>query len=163
MSFINTGGIPPGSLTEVTTEAKWDLGKVVWSEDGNAYRYVQFADAVAVAVGHVMCYDAAQTNAYVVTNDRSGDEGSELAAGVAIAAVATNTTSPQYGFIQVSGYCATILGNDNDITAGTFISPHASVDGAAETLPTDKGETAFGVCLTNESGTSFDALLKGML
>ena len=160
MSFINTGGIPPGSLTDVTTEAKWDLGKVVFSEDGKGYRYVQFADAVAVAVGHVMTYDAAQANHYVVTNDRSDDEVSTICAGIAIAAVATNTTSPQYGFVQVSGYCDTVLG-DGDVAAGEFVVPHTA-DGQADTMADGEEEQVFGMCLTDD-GPNFDAILRGIL
>tara|TARA_Y100000592_G_C5233957_1_gene205203 strand:+ start:17 stop:505 length:489 start_codon:yes stop_codon:yes gene_type:complete len=160
---FSTNVIAPASYTEVDSSAKFSLGCLSFCDDGKAYRYVQFADSVAVTAGMVLCYEAAQANGYVVTPDRSSDENSVMAAGVAPAAVALNTTTPQYGWIQVSGYCAVVKGNDDDIAAGTWIMPHASADGCAETLATDNGEAAFGICLTAESGNVFDALLKGLI
>tara|TARA_R100000278_G_scaffold123275_1_gene112598 strand:- start:7706 stop:8185 length:480 start_codon:yes stop_codon:yes gene_type:complete len=159
MSFINTGGIPPGSLTDVTTEAKWDLGKVVWSEDGKGYRYVQFADAVAVLKGHVMCYDAAGNN--IVTNDVSEDADSNLAAGVALAAVATNTTSPQYGFVQVSGHCDTII-TDENVSDGDFLIP-GTADGAAHTMSAGEEHKVFAVASAADSGAVGAGWLRGIL
>ena len=162
--------ITPGAYTDSHATPKYNLGTISWANDGTAYRYVQVDDAVDLIVGHVVCYEGAEANGYVVTPDRDSDEASTLAAGVAVAIV--DVSANPYCWIQVSGYCATVLG-DGSVAAGEFVVPHASTDGAADTMiaNTDGSSTAhtehqaFGLCLTSDTGTPdvFDAILRGII
>tara|TARA_Y100001963_G_scaffold157872_1_gene255486 strand:- start:3593 stop:4078 length:486 start_codon:yes stop_codon:yes gene_type:complete len=161
MSFSSDRVVPHG-YGETSSTPKFNLGHVSWSDDGKAFRYVQFADGVATIVGHVMCYEAAQTNGYVVTNDRSSDDNSTLAAGVCMAVIDLNVTTPQYGWIQVSGYCANIS-TDGSVNAAESLVPHASVDGQADTMAAGAEDHVFAVALSTDTGNLTDGILRGML
>jgi hypothetical protein len=154
--------ITPGAYTDTHATPKYTLGTISWANDGTAYRYVKAAD-IDLAVGYVVCYEAAQANGYVVTADKSSDESSLLAAGVALGTV--DISEKPYCWVQVSGYCATVLG-DASVAAGDFVVPDhtGAVDGVADTMADGEEEQVFGLALTDDDGSShFDAILRGII
>lgn len=122
----NTGPLAKGVDTSVYTTAirpGLSLGMVAWGEDGKAYRYVKFVDAVTYAAGQVLTFASATT--WDVTNDRAG--GSAIAghgvAGVCLGVPAQN----EYGWIQIAGLVAV----NGTYSAGDFLKPHATSNGDA--------------------------------
>ena len=160
MSFSSDVVVPHG-YDETSSTPKFNLGQVSWSDDGKAFKYVQFADGIATIAGHVMCYDGAQINGYVVTNDRSDDDNSVLVAGVCMAVIDLNVTTPQYGWVQVSGYCANIS-TDGDVTEGQSLVPGA-VDGQADTMAAGAEDHVFAIALSTDTGNLTDGILRGIL
>jgi hypothetical protein len=156
---FSTNVIAPGAYSDVSTSADYNLGQLSICDDGKMYRYVQFADSVAVVAGSVVCYDGSASN--VVTPDVSADGNSDLCAGVAVAAVALNTTTPQYGWIQVSGYCSNIQ-TDTNVAAGDFLISGTG-DGVAHTMSAGEEHKVFAVADAEDSGSTGSGWLRGIL
>lgn len=117
------------NLNRCTAVAEHDLGETFYGRNGRVYRYVQFRDAVAYAVGHVVTL-ASNTQAWQVTNDRVG--GSSLAAHIPVGVVFQTPvpTQNQFGWVQVTGI-AQVLHQGAAIVTGDLLVADPTVDGAA--------------------------------
>lgn len=113
--------------TTGTEDPVASVGSIYW-QDGKAYKYVQFKDAVTYVAGHVLTW--ADATATSVTNDRSG--GSSVGnqpAGIALAVMTQN----YYGWMLVHGFYSAIVTNgDDDIAAGDQLIVATGTDGACD-------------------------------
>lgn len=143
--------LPATKLTDTSTSPEEELGRVRW-EGAKAYKYVRAEDA-AISIGQVVEYS--DTSGYEVTNDRSGGSSiGRVVAGVAIGAIA----DASYGWIQVHGRNTSVV-TDGGVSAGEGLVPHASTDGAADSV--ESGSTAvnteaqvFGYALAADGATT---------
>jgi hypothetical protein len=153
--------LPATKLTANDATAKEELGRVRW-EGGKAYRYILKEDATAIGVGDVV--EFSDTTGYEVTSDRSGGASiGRVVAGVAIGTI----TDDYYGWVQVSGRCATIK-TDGGVSAGDTLIPHASVDGRADTGTTASTVVItvgqkFAMALEADDGTTTAGTCAGMI
>jgi len=123
---------------------------------GNLYRYVQIKD-LATANGDVCCPDS--TDMTKATQDRSADAVSTICYGVAVGVI----TADYYGYIQVSGYHSAVL-TDGGVTIGQGLVPHATTDGAADSMVSASSPTAaefllaaqvFGQAITADTSAGY--------
>jgi hypothetical protein len=159
MAFSATSMVP-GAYTDSHATAEFNLGSLSVATDGTIYRYVEVKD-IDLVLGSVVCYDAAQANGYVVSADRSGDETSDLCAGVAVAAV--DISAAAFCWLQVSGYCATVR-TATGLAAGESIVPH-TVDEEGEGMAAGAEDHVFAMALTTAAGSPLvvDAILHGII
>lgn len=107
------------------TNARYTPGEVAFGRDGARYRYVQFVDAVAYAVGQVVTLASAD-GTWKVTNDRAG--GSSLGnvpVGVTLGAPAQN----QYGWVQIAGIAEAV--EHAAVAVGDILVVDTGTDGGA--------------------------------
>lgn len=171
MGWINYGHVL--EFTDTQTALIDGLGQLVYETTGRGtftttygnakvYRAVQFKDAVAYAAGHVVTF--ASANMQSVTNDRSGGSAITglLPAGVCVSAPAQNA----YGYVLVKGYTATCL-TDGSVSAGEGLIPHASTDGAADSVSATYAVTThnqvFGFAVSTDTVTNTDVIVNCQL
>lgn len=116
------------AFARCTTDAEYAVGERRWTKDGKQYMYVKFLDAVPYAAGQVVTRaNAAGTS---VTNDISG--GSSLGSIVEGVVVGVPTQN-QYGWVQRTGYYATVkTSGADDIAVGENLFVHGSTDGTCD-------------------------------
>ena len=145
----------PSTIDEATQRDDLTLGGVYFY-GGDAYRYVQFKDAVTYAAGHICTW--ANATGTAVTNDRAGgsDIGELKPAGIATGV----HTEDYYGFVQLTGV-ATLTG-DGSVAAGESVVPHATTDGGADTMAAGAEDHVLGVALADD-GPTFACALKNLI
>lgn len=145
--------------TDAHDEDRHGVGTEKCSPDGKTYRYVEFVDIDTLAGG--ICYPA-NTDVTQVTMDVAG--GSAIAAVAAgIVPVVIDISAAQYGWIQVGGVAAKVIG-DGAVAAGEAVIPDATANGTADTMAAGEEHLSFGTALEADAtdGTSivFACLLK---
>lgn len=143
------------------SSASYKLGDVVEGENGRAYRFVQFVDAVTYVKGHLVCRADTDADEWKVTNDRSG--GSMMAGlrPVGVVFQATVPTQNQYGFVQIAGV-ADILAGSAAIIAGDLLKPDSATDGAADECTEGTNEPCAVALATIPDTAVGKALLQNM-
>ncbi|KKN72288.1 hypothetical protein LCGC14_0412390 [marine sediment metagenome] len=147
--------IHEGQLTVTGTTQLEVLGELRFSIDGlKAYRYIKNVTAALLQGEVVYQADLANFDLFNVHNDISVD--SPLVAGVAIVSIAQNS----YGWIQVSGYMATVR-DDAGVSLKDPLIGH-STDGEADTMAAGEEHLVFAFTLgdsttfTDDNGSSLD-------
>lgn len=148
----------PSTFDTSAADPELTLGGVYWY-GGDAYRYVQFLDAVAYTANHLCTW--ANATGTAVTNDRAGgsDVGELKPAGIATRVHTQN----YYGFIQITGVADVLC--DGSVAAGESVIPHATTDGMADTMAGTDEDHVFGVALEADSGSPVTAAiaLRGLI
>lgn len=159
---------PNLDLTFPRNDPGIQLGSVVWGEEGKAYRYVQFADNVTYAHGHVVTL-ASVDGTWKVTNDRAG--GSDVA-GIAVGVVHHPSdlvpAKDSFGWVQVAGVADVLV--KGGCAAGDLLVL-SSTDGAAAEASYDAVEglahadlASFAVALAAiEDNKTGKVLLRGLI
>lgn len=148
------------NLDICTDSPKFQLGQIVEGENGKAYRYVQFVDAVAYVLGHLVCLDSAAANDWKVSNDYSANMAGDHPVGVVFQSVVP--TENQYGWVQIAGE-ATVLAGSNAVIAGDWLKPDGTTDGAVDEATAGTDETICAVALETIADTETGrALLYNM-
>lgn len=141
--------------------ASYKLGDIVWGENGKAYRFVQFVDAVAYVAGHVVCADMAAADDWKVTNDVSANMAGDHPIGVVFQAVVP--TENQYGFVQIAGEAIVMVGSAS-VIAGDYLKPDSSEDGEADEATAGTDENIFAIALeTIADNATGRVLLRNLL
>lgn len=128
----------------------YKLGDVVWGENGKAFRFVHFKDAVTYVKGHVVCLQDNDANEWDVTNDISAAMAGDHPVGVVFQD--TVPTENQYGFVQICGV-ADILAGSASIVAGDWLKPDASTDGAMDEATAGTDENICAIALATIADT----------
>lgn len=138
----------------------FNLGDVVEGDNGKAYRFVRFMDAVTYVKGHVVCLHANAADQWEVTNDVSGNVAGDHPVGVVFQD--TVPTTGQYGFVQIAGLAEVLIGSAS-VVAGDWLKPDSATDGAADEATAGTDENILGVAMETiadtETGT---VLLRGL-
>lgn len=123
MKSINATKLAANDATATDTPGAYRM-----AADGKIYRYVQVVDT-AVANGHVVEVADAAVD-YEVSKDRSGGSSiGRIPAGVAIGTISKD----YYGWVLVKGVHTSVL-SDGSVAAGEGVVPHASTDGAIDSV-----------------------------
>ena len=149
------------NLDLCTDTQEWDLGAVIEGQNGRAYRYVQFVDAITYVQGHLVCLDSAAADDWKVTNDVSGNMAGDHPAGVVFQSVVP--TENQFGFVQIAGESAVCLIGSAAVIAGDYLKPDATTDGAMDEATVGTDENICAVALaTIADAASGRVMLRGM-
>lgn len=127
---MSSGGAALGfDLTKVGTDPLFALGTVIRTDDGKAYKYVQYSEEAAAVDGVAgeVCYYVADNGimASDVTSDLSASD--EIGAGVLQAIMSDN----EYGWVQVRGPATLTIA----LTAGSDgdpLTPTGAADGTLD-------------------------------
>lgn len=148
------------NLTSVSTTAEFTVGQIYTDYDGKEYKYVLYDEgtgALDLAVGDVVYYvDDTGYGAHTVTADVSDSSGSEIGAGVAVAAV---TTDASYFWIQISGAATVAVALGGSAADG---DPLTCV-GAADKALTKAAEADSTATYKHVCATAVDASAKEII
>lgn len=143
------------------SQTSYRLGDVVEGQNGKAYRFVQFVDAVAYVAGHLVCLDSAAADDWKVSNDTSGNMAGNHPVGIVFQTVVP--TENQYGFVQIAGESAVCLIGSASVIAGDYLKDDGTTDGAMDEATAGTDENICAIALETIADTaSGRVMLRGM-
>jgi hypothetical protein len=126
------------------------------------FRYVQFIDDVTYAVGHACL--AASADFSDVTNDYVGGTAIGTAASATVPPMIVGfacsaVTADYYGYVQITGRSVCLT--DGGVSAGNFLTHHATTDGGLDTMATGTEEQVVGWAPEADTGTAGTLWITG--